>query len=298
MPSSFFEDDDDPVEPPKKKLHRGDGRKRPPLTNPPPSTAAPLQEDAALRFSISSNDVSAAELRRLQEMSNGGISRPTLATSGCGTDALGDSLAKSMEAARERREREKDDALIRKVKKEREEEAIHNPELVEKDLMVGVYITDAYKAKVMAQLRHHSSAAGTNEAIYSEEDDVHFSSSMVSVTSTKLYDGLHGNNNVVGSRGDVPTFEHRSENESRDIADVPLAGGDSIQPSEKPISNEDVAEPSKSAVEAAEQQAHAAKAAAREARRQRQVDDIMLSAMQKRFLERQQKNLELHLKCV
>ncbi|CUG00585.1 Hypothetical protein, putative [Bodo saltans] len=50
----------------------------------------------------------------------------------------------------------------------------------------------------------------------------------------------------------------------------------------------------RSAVEEAEHNARVAKAAAREARRSRQIDATMLEAMRKRFEQRQQQNLLLH----
>jgi hypothetical protein len=298
--ASFFDDDEELCKKPKK--HRDEKKRSGNITPTTTTIAAPASREpfssgarsdestnplrTTNRFLISSDDAAAAEVRRRNESiaSFSHRSMPTTAASG-----LGDSLAKSMEEAQKRREQEKDAALIQKVKREREEELLEHPELVEKDLMVGVFVTDAYKAKVMASIRGRNDGNLSGQSVGDDEDDddVQFSGSMSKLTTSGIYETAR-----IPASGSTPTGDAALSG-TRSAEMESLEASSSYDDAPVPTSAAQVML-RRDAVEEAELQAKAAKAAAREARRSRVIDEMMLEAMRKRFEQRQQQNLRMH----
>ncbi|CUI14111.1 Hypothetical protein, putative [Bodo saltans] len=298
--ASFFDDDEGETQK-KPKKHRDDKKKSnvaaPTISAHVTSPAEPQMQ--INRFLISTDDAAAAELRRRNEVSESLSHRAAPAAGG-----LSDSLAKNMEEAQKRRERERDDALIQKVKREREEESLLHPELVEKDLMIGVFVTAAYKAKVAAHIRSRNGSDDSFLQLGSdqggEEDEVQFSGTMNALTTSGVYEtNTHRSAAPVSTKTNSSSRGVGHSNDS--LTDDPTLASEMSASSDEKLTKVSAVTTAgeaslvqRSAVEEAEHNARVAKAAAREARRSRQIDATMLEAMRKRFEQRQQQNLLLH----
>jgi hypothetical protein len=148
---------------------------------------------------------------------------------------------------------------------------------------------------VLQQLRGEGAASvSPTDDLEDESDTVQFSHGATALTSSSVYDQVA----IVGyDTKSMPDIRHVKDDEvTTDMSEEKHAmrvcdhAQSIVATTAEPIHT------MKRAVEEAQLQATQAKAAAREARRNRQVDEIMLMAMRKRFELRQQQNLEKHLK--
>lgn len=285
--ASFFDEDDE--KPKKTKSRRTE----------PVKEAPSVMSAVASRFIITAEDAVVSEAKRRAELQRSRLGGASGAASSVSQSMEPSSLIASMEAAQQARAREREEALIRKLQKERAEEA-NDPDLIEKDLHVGVFVTAAYRAKLRecGKAFASSSTLKASHTVASDEDDdddaelTRAAHNPLSTTASFYDTVMHMTTGAPDQLKDAAAVDTHAQLEttpaaSRNVSEELAA----VVPSSKMTPASTLSDAS---AELRKEKVSTEKDAARRSRRRQRIDDVVIEAARQRFLLRQQARFEQH----